>query len=60
VDAHQPQVDRLEALYTAGMYKDGVALAEPLLGEVAEIPYAPLRAAVQYWMGRSLERLSQN
>jgi serine/threonine-protein kinase len=47
-----PRVDRLEALYTAGKYRDGVALGEPLLAEIGALPYAPLRAQAQYALGR--------
>ncbi len=56
VAALQPQVDRLEALDSAGKYKDGLALGEPLLGEAAAIPYAPLRAQAQYWVGKLQDR----
>lgn len=55
VAALQPQVDRLEALYVARKHKDGLSLGEPLLGEAAAMPYAPLRAQIQYWMGRLRE-----
>jgi serine/threonine-protein kinase len=48
----EPRVDRLEALYKAGKPKDGLALAEPLLAEAGGIPFAPLRAQVQFWVGR--------
>ena len=52
VEAAEATVDRLEALYAAGRYKAGAALATPLLAEAAAIPYPPLRARVQLWAGR--------
>lgn len=54
VAALEPQVDRLEALYMAGQYKEGKALGEQLLAE--RIPYAPLRAQAEFVMGRLRER----
>jgi eukaryotic-like serine/threonine-protein kinase len=51
VAAIEPQVDRLEVLHKAGKFKEGLALGEPLVTEVAAIPYAPLRARVAYWVG---------
>ena len=48
----QPRADRLEALFIAGKYRDGLALGEPLLTETAALAYAPLHAQVQLWMGR--------
>jgi len=52
VAALEPRVDRLEALQRAGKYKEGVALAGPLLDEVMAVPYAPLRARAQYAAAR--------
>jgi serine/threonine-protein kinase len=52
VAALEPRADRLEALYTAGKYEEGLALGEALLAETAAVPYAPLRARALYWMGR--------
>ena len=52
VEALQPRADRLEALHQAGKFKEGLALGEPLLAEAEAAGYAPLRAQVQYWMGR--------
>jgi serine/threonine-protein kinase len=52
VAALQPRVDQLEALHTAGKHKQGLALGEPLLAEVSALPYPPLRAEVQFWVGR--------
>jgi serine/threonine-protein kinase len=52
-------VDQLEALCSAGKFKEGLALAEPLLGEVANVPYEPIRAQVQQWTGRMLEGIGQ-
>ncbi len=52
VAALQPRVDQLEALHTAGEHKQGLALGEPLLVEVSALRHPPLRAEVQYWVGR--------
>ncbi len=46
VAAEEPRVDQIEALSAAGKYKEGLAAGEPLVAEVAAIPYAPLRARV--------------
>ncbi len=46
-----PRVDRLEALVTAGRYKDGLVLGEPLLAEAVAVGHAPLRGQVQLWIG---------
>jgi serine/threonine-protein kinase len=51
VAALRPRADRLEALFHAGRYKEGVALGEPLLEEVSAVPYPPLRAEVELWLG---------
>jgi serine/threonine-protein kinase len=56
VAALQPRVDRLEALYTGGKYKEGIAASEPLLSEAAALPYPPLRAQVAWWEGQFRER----
>jgi serine/threonine-protein kinase len=55
VEALQPRIDRLEAIYTAGKYKEGLAEGGPLLADVEGLAYAPLRAQVIYWMGRLRE-----
>jgi serine/threonine-protein kinase len=47
-----PQIDRIEALHTAGKYREGAALAEPLLPEIASLTYAPLRAQAELAVGR--------
>jgi serine/threonine-protein kinase len=52
VEELTPRADRLEALFMAGKFRDGLALGEPLLAETASVPYAPLRAHVQHWVGR--------
>ena len=52
VAALQPRADRLETLCTTGKYQEGLALGETLLAETAAIPYPPLRAQVQYYMGQ--------
>jgi serine/threonine-protein kinase len=52
VAALEPRVDQLEVLHRAGKYRDGLALGEPILVETAELPYAPLRAQVAYWVGK--------
>jgi serine/threonine-protein kinase len=52
VDALQPRVDQIEALYEAGKYGDGLPLAERLLADAGAIPYPPIVAQIQYWTGR--------
>ncbi len=51
----QPRVDRLEALYRAGKYKDGIALGEELLPAAEALHYAPLHAQVQFRLGQLRE-----
>ncbi|HYI00212.1 tetratricopeptide repeat protein, partial [Hyalangium sp.] len=48
VEALQEQADRLESLYEAGRYPEGLATGEALLKEVEAVPYAPLQAHVLY------------
>ncbi len=43
-EALQPEVDRLEALYEAGKYQEGLALGERLSGALEALDYPPLRA----------------
>jgi serine/threonine-protein kinase len=52
VAALEPRVDRLEALYKAGKYKDSLAFGEPVLRDAEEVGYAPLRAQAELWMGK--------
>ncbi len=56
VAALEPLADRLEVLDAAGKFKDGLAFGAPLLAEVRTVPYAPLRAEVEYGMGLLWER----
>ncbi len=51
VAALQPRVDRIEALHKAGKYQEGLPLGEALLSEVGSIPFPPLRAQVEHWVG---------
>ncbi len=48
IAALTPRVDRAEALYKAGKFKDGLAIAEPLLAETSDLAYAPLRAQIEF------------
>ena len=43
------EVHRLEALFSAGKFKDGLALGQPLHAEATAIAYPPLRAQVEFW-----------
>jgi serine/threonine-protein kinase len=52
VAALEPRAERVEALFSAGKYIEGVAIGEALLPEAAATGYAPLRAEVEYWLGR--------
>jgi serine/threonine-protein kinase len=54
-----PRVDRLEALYVAGKYRDGAAFGEPLLAEIGALPYAPLRAQAQFAQSRLRDGLGE-
>ena len=56
VTAIEPRVDQLEALFATGNYRAGLAFGEPLLGAAAAVPYAPLLARAQYWVGRLRDR----
>ncbi len=48
VEALQEQVDRLEALYEAGKYQEGLQRGEALLRQVEPVPYVPLHARALY------------
>ncbi|WAS91610.1 serine/threonine-protein kinase [Nannocystis punicea] len=48
VEALEAQADRLEALYEAGKYPEGLAFGEPLLREAEAVGYAPLQARVLF------------
>jgi serine/threonine-protein kinase len=52
VTALERRVDTLQALHTAGRYREGASLGPPLLAELADVPFAPTRARAQYWVGR--------
>ncbi len=52
VTALSPGVDRLQALFAAGKYREALALGEPLLAEAEAFDFAPLRARVQVAMGK--------
>ncbi len=52
VEALQPRVDRMAALYEAGKYQEGLPLAERLLEEAGSVAYPPIVAQIQYWGGR--------
>ncbi|MFT3769925.1 MAG: tetratricopeptide repeat protein [Minicystis sp.] len=52
VAALEPRLDRVEALFGAGKFKEGLALGEPLLAEAAGFPHAPLRAQIQLYVGK--------
>jgi serine/threonine-protein kinase len=55
VETLQPRVDCLEALRTAGKYKQGLAEGGPLLAEVEGLTHTPLRAQAMFWVGRLRE-----
>ncbi|WP_224193472.1 serine/threonine-protein kinase [Nannocystis pusilla] len=55
VEALEAQADRLEALYEAGKYPEGLELGEALLREVDTVAYAPLRARALYVMAELQE-----
>ena len=52
VEALQEQVDRLEALFDGGKYKEGLAQAETLLPQVEPVGYAPLFARTLFVTAR--------
>ncbi|HLL03443.1 MAG TPA: serine/threonine-protein kinase [Myxococcaceae bacterium] len=54
-EALQEQVDRLEALYAAGKFKEGLSLADPLLKETAQVGHAPLHARTLFEAARLRE-----
>jgi eukaryotic-like serine/threonine-protein kinase len=54
-EALHAEVDRLETLYEAGKYAQGLALGEQLLPRVAQAAYAPLHARALYHFAQSLE-----
>ena len=51
-EALQAKVDRLESLWMAGKYQEGLSLGEKLLPEVETLDHAPLRAQALYHLGR--------
>jgi serine/threonine-protein kinase len=51
VDALQPRIDRLEALYTTGQYEAGIAEGEGLLPQLRAVPYPLLTAQAARWLG---------
>jgi eukaryotic-like serine/threonine-protein kinase len=55
VDTLQSRVDRLEALFDAGKYKEGVPQADALLPEVEPVGYAPLVARTLFVSARLRE-----
>ena len=59
VDSLQAQVDRLEALYDAGKYKEGLAQAEVLLPQVKAVAYAPLLARTLFLSARLREGVGE-
>jgi eukaryotic-like serine/threonine-protein kinase len=59
VDALQERVDRLEALYEAGKYREGLAMGEELVKQVEPVPYPPLYARALYVMAELREASNQ-
>ncbi|MDY7229507.1 serine/threonine-protein kinase [Hyalangium rubrum] len=55
VDSLQARVDRIEALLEAGKFKEGQALDEELLGQIAPLGYAPLHARTLHLSSRLRE-----
>ncbi|MBN1208927.1 MAG: tetratricopeptide repeat protein [Myxococcaceae bacterium] len=55
VEAVQEQVDRLEALFDAGQYKEGLARADTLLPQVEQAGHAPLLARTLFVAARLRE-----
>jgi tetratricopeptide (TPR) repeat protein/predicted Ser/Thr protein kinase len=51
VAAIRPRIDRIEALFHAARYQDGLALAGPVANEAKSLPYPPLEAQTQFWLG---------
>lgn len=52
VEALQEKVDRVEALFETGKYKDGLARADALLPEVQSVGHAPLLARLLFLSAR--------
>jgi eukaryotic-like serine/threonine-protein kinase len=48
----QLRVDRLEALYGAGKYKEGLEQGEALFEQVRQLDFPPLQASTLYWVAR--------
>ncbi|MFL5345911.1 MAG: tetratricopeptide repeat protein [Hyalangium sp.] len=51
-EALQAKVDRLESMWMAGKYQEGLTLGEQVLPEVEALDHAPLRAQALYHLGR--------
>jgi tetratricopeptide (TPR) repeat protein len=51
-EALQASVDRLESMWMAGKYQEGLVLGEELLPQVEALDHAPLRAQALYHLGR--------
>ncbi len=57
VEALQQQVDRVEALYEAAKFKEGLASGEALLPQVVPVGHAPLQARLLLLLSRLKEGL---
>ncbi len=55
VEELQPRIDRLEALYTTGQYKTGIAEGRDVLAQAAAVPYPLLSAQAKRWLGQMHE-----
>jgi tetratricopeptide (TPR) repeat protein len=51
VNAVQPKIDRLEALYNTGQYKAGLAEGGTVVAEAEGVPYPLLLAQAKVWFG---------
>jgi serine/threonine-protein kinase len=47
----QPRIDRIEALYKAGRYKEGLKEGDAILADAGAAGYPPLRARAEFWVG---------
>ncbi len=55
VEALQEDVDRLEALYEAGKYSEGMGFGARLLPQVAQVDFPALHARALYQLAQNLE-----
>lgn len=60
VNGVQPSIDRLEALYTTGQFRQGIAEGADVLARAAEVPYPLTLAQTKDWLGQMHESVGDD